>query len=69
MSETSDKNDFASQIEQRHNDSAVQALRRSIEEVADNTECEDCGEQIPSARRKAVPWARRCVDCQQRFER
>lgn len=28
------------------------------------TECEDCGAQIPEARRKALPGARRCVACQ-----
>lgn len=28
-------------------------------------ECEDCGEEIPQARRDAVPGVRLCVDCQQ----
>lgn len=27
-------------------------------------ECEDCGEDIPAARREALPWAARCVECQ-----
>lgn len=27
-------------------------------------ECEDCGEEIPAARRRALPWAARCVECQ-----
>ena len=27
--------------------------------------CEDCGEAIPPARRKAVPGVRRCVACQE----
>ncbi len=26
--------------------------------------CEDCGEEIPEARRVAVPGVRRCVACQ-----
>ena len=26
--------------------------------------CEECGEPIPEARRKAVPGVRLCVDCQ-----
>jgi phage/conjugal plasmid C-4 type zinc finger TraR family protein len=26
--------------------------------------CEDCGEKIPEARRRAVPGVRRCVGCQ-----
>lgn len=29
------------------------------------TECEDCGEPIPEARRIAVPGVRLCVACQQ----
>ena len=28
------------------------------------THCEDCGEPIPEARRRAVPGVRRCVACQ-----
>ena len=31
-------------------------------------ECEDCGEQIPLARRKAIPSAIRCIKCQSIFE-
>lgn len=27
-------------------------------------ECEECGEEIPEARRRAVPWAVCCVECQ-----
>lgn len=27
-------------------------------------ECEECGEEIPQARRRAAPWAVCCVDCQ-----
>ena len=29
-------------------------------------ECEDCGQTIPEARRRAVPGARRCIAGQQR---
>lgn len=28
-------------------------------------ECEECGESIPEARRKALPGCRTCVDCQE----
>ncbi|MFV3126106.1 TraR/DksA C4-type zinc finger protein [Niveispirillum sp. KHB5.9] len=31
-------------------------------------ECEDCGEAIPEARRRAVPDAVRCVFCQAQVE-
>jgi phage/conjugal plasmid C-4 type zinc finger TraR family protein len=31
--------------------------------------CTDCGEPIPAARRRALPSARRCLDCQSFIER
>jgi phage/conjugal plasmid C-4 type zinc finger TraR family protein len=33
------------------------------------TECEDCGDDIPDARRVAAPFAVRCACCQSLFER
>lgn len=27
-------------------------------------ECDDCGEEIPTARRQAAPWATTCIECQ-----
>lgn len=30
--------------------------------------CSGCGEPIPAARLLAVPWAFRCVDCQEKAE-
>lgn len=29
-----------------------------------NELCEDCGEEIPQTRRRAMPSAIRCIDCQ-----
>jgi phage/conjugal plasmid C-4 type zinc finger TraR family protein len=31
--------------------------------------CADCGEEIPAARRRALPSATRCVECQAEAER
>jgi len=31
-------------------------------------ECEDCGEPIPDARRRAMPGCTRCIRCQEKFE-
>lgn len=31
-------------------------------------ECEDCGDEIPAARREAAKGCTRCVDCQQHHE-
>lgn len=31
---------------------------------AGTTDCANCGEEIPAARRKALPSATRCIGCQ-----
>ena len=31
-------------------------------------ECDECGEEIPEARRKALPGVRRCVSCQSQID-
>jgi len=32
-------------------------------------DCRDCGSAIPEERRNAAPFAQRCIECQQAFER
>ena len=34
-----------------------------------NAFCQGCGEEIPPARRAALPSATRCIDCQTKLER
>ncbi|HYF57648.1 MAG TPA: TraR/DksA C4-type zinc finger protein [Burkholderiaceae bacterium] len=38
-------------------------------EAGDYGTCVDCGEEIPSARLEARPFAARCIACQERAER
>lgn len=33
------------------------------------TECEECGDEIPEARQRAIPGVQLCVYCQERSER
>jgi len=33
------------------------------------THCAECGEEIPAARRRALPGARTCIDCQSEQDR
>ena len=40
------------------------ALDRMKEDPDDFGNCTDCGDEIPLARMKAMPWADLCVDCQ-----
>jgi phage/conjugal plasmid C-4 type zinc finger TraR family protein len=44
---------------------AVKLARSRIALGESRSECEDCGEAIPEARRRAVPGVTRCVACQE----
>ncbi len=44
--------------------------RRQRQQIQESrTCCIDCEEEIPEARRKAVPGVQRCIECQQEKER
>ena len=45
---------------------AVAAARARMASGAAAEECDDCGEDIPEARRAAVPGVRTCIGCQSR---
>ncbi|SFR01734.1 MULTISPECIES: DksA/TraR family C4-type zinc finger protein [unclassified Enterobacter] len=47
-------------------DDAVARARRELPKGESLKECEECGETIPEARRKAIPGVRLCVNCQQK---
>lgn len=66
-----DEADQAQDYQARHNAEAVaQALRVAQRPSADNvTQCVECGDSIPRARRKALPGVRRCTECQRDYER
>lgn len=61
------------QLHAIHNNmNAVAAVRRQLEKQAAEPsleECEECGDEIPVARRLAVPGCRLCVFCKERAER
>ena len=61
------------QLHAIHNNmNAVAGVRRKLEEQAAKPsaeECEECGDEIPEARRKAVPGVQYCVFCQEKHER
>jgi DnaK suppressor protein len=41
------------------------ALQRMEEDPDDFGYCDDCGDPIPTKRLELIPWARRCVACQE----
>jgi phage/conjugal plasmid C-4 type zinc finger TraR family protein len=60
------------QLHAIHNNmNAVAAVRRELERQAQQPsaeECEECGDEIPLARRLAVPGCQLCVFCQEKLE-
>jgi phage/conjugal plasmid C-4 type zinc finger TraR family protein len=61
------------QLHAIHNNmNAVAAVRRQLERQAlepSAEECEECGDEIPEARRIAVPGCKLCVFCKEKQER
>jgi phage/conjugal plasmid C-4 type zinc finger TraR family protein len=43
---------------------AVERARRKLPSGPGRAECEECGAEIPEARRRALPGVRLCVACQ-----
>ena len=48
---------------------AVERARSRLPRGASLSECEECGAEIPEARRRAVPGVRLCVNCQEAEDR
>jgi len=48
---------------------AVKLARSRIPTGKSLSYCEECGEKIPEARRKAVPGVRLCIECQSEMEK
>lgn len=49
---------------------AAHALQMAADrERVSARECQDCGEEIPEARRSAQPGCTRCVPCQEEYDR
>jgi len=60
-----DKADIASEVIEAHLEQVLATWPQRVEiRGFVLLECEDCGHEIPQARRKAAPWAVTCVECQ-----
>lgn len=64
----SDLFDQAQQLEELQRDLAVQAQAKRLGGLG-RPDCLVCGEPIAEQRRRAMPNAVRCIDCQERRER
>lgn len=58
-----DNADIAAELMERRMEAALSS-RLSLHIPNPDQECEDCGQEIPQARRNAAPWATTCIECQ-----
>ncbi|WP_291439934.1 DksA/TraR family C4-type zinc finger protein [Desulfovibrio sp.] len=56
------------QIQDSINDEVARA-RRNLPKGESLSHCEECGEEIPQARRDALPGVRLCIVCQQEADK
>jgi phage/conjugal plasmid C-4 type zinc finger TraR family protein len=57
----------ASAITEHLSSDALAAIQRGMSGTGQSN-CEDCGDHIPAARRQAMPSAIRCISCQSAFD-
>ena len=62
-----DEDDVQEQI-QSSIDDEVERARSALPRGESLKHCEECGEPIPEARRKALPGVRLCVQCQEEHD-
>jgi phage/conjugal plasmid C-4 type zinc finger TraR family protein len=55
--------DLASLREEQEREAAVDAARASLK-TRGSFDCTECGRPIPEQRRRAAPFAVRCIECQ-----
>ena len=59
--------DEANAIDAHHMNCKVHSARRQLS-GSGTDDCEDCGEPIPAARKKAIPSCTTCIECQHERE-
>ena len=59
--------DMAEALAESNRTQAIAESQRAVQ-GAGQAECEGCGELIPPERRRAAPFAVRCISCQQAVE-
>ncbi|SDK70621.1 TraR/DksA family transcriptional regulator [Billgrantia gudaonensis] len=59
-----DNADRAAELVERHLEGALASRPRFVGVDMAAADCEECGDEIPAARRQAAPWATTCIECQ-----
>lgn len=56
-------------IQQNEINEALHKSREALYKPSDVIECIDCGDEIPAARKIAIPSAERCIYCAEALEK
>ncbi|SUW63438.1 DnaK suppressor protein [Buttiauxella agrestis] len=54
--------DNASELEELHRTAALSRARLNVHAIS-ATHCQTCGDELPEARRKAIPGCQLCASC------
>lgn len=63
-----DKADIAGDLIEQSLEATLASRRHQVAHTSTDPYCEECGEEIPAQRRRALPGCPTCVDCQQLLE-
>jgi len=63
-----DKADIAGDLIEQNLEAAMANHRNQVTPKNDEPYCLECGEEIPAARREALPGCAHCVSCQNDLE-
>lgn len=63
-----DEADQAYVFSERYLQGAIVENAKKLRPAVGRIFCDECGEEIPLARREAMPGCIRCVECQTEFE-
>lgn len=64
-----DDADIAQEYERLLTEESIERAKASLAPPSGITECEGCGDEIEAERRRVLPSARRCIECERRRER
>ena len=64
-----DEAENSSEAEAKYRNGAIMEVLNRIQPCLSRFFCDECGDEIPEARRVAMPGCTLCIDCQKDFEK
>ena len=64
-----DEAENSSEAENKYRNGAIMEVLKRIQPGLSRFFCDECGDELPEARRIAMPGCTLCIDCQEEFEK